>query len=191
MDFYSKVKDQVSIYDLFDAADTPVRYLTKEKPCQISCPFHGADNKPSARVYPDSNSFRCYYCSQSWNSVTFWAQANNWYTSGDKLDIGKALDDLARIYNIDGSIPDWEKKFYSIRKSASEDSDPTERRKLANYYAWEITKRVHNFSPDERAQLREDVLSLWGRYEGIDVDHEEWKTDLKNWYSDAKEALNG
>ena len=59
------IKEVVSIYDLFDLTDPAVEYETKEVPTQISCPFHGDDARKSARVYPDTNSMRCFFCSKS------------------------------------------------------------------------------------------------------------------------------
>jgi DNA primase len=70
----SLLQDSISIYDLLDIEN--VSYATKEKPCQIKCAFHGEDRRPSARVYPDTNSVRCFYCNKSWDVITFWAEMN-------------------------------------------------------------------------------------------------------------------
>ena len=39
---------------------------------QFSCDLHGdgSDSKPSARLYPESNSFHCFACSRSRDSIT-------------------------------------------------------------------------------------------------------------------------
>jgi hypothetical protein len=48
---------------------------------QISCPFHGADRRPSARYYPassrGSSSVRCFKCQESWDSINLYAKFKN------------------------------------------------------------------------------------------------------------------
>jgi hypothetical protein len=47
-------------------------------PTQIPCPFHGADNKPSARYYPRTGGrgdyVRCYKCRENWDSINLYAK---------------------------------------------------------------------------------------------------------------------
>ncbi len=190
---FDRLKEEIPIYDLFDIADTPVRYETKAKPCQISCPFHGADAHPSARVYPDTNTFRCFTCSKSWNAVTYWAEANNWFTDDDKLDIGRAIDDLCYRFNITNNTFDWEKKFYAIKKEyeSSKDLETSfeDRLKLSTYYAWNIAKLVHTIEPGARDSSRDIVISTWDAFDSIDLQSEVWRDDLITWYRSAKIKL--
>lgn len=190
---FDRLKEEIPIYDLFDIADTPVRYETKAKPCQISCPFHGADAHPSARVYPDTNTFRCFTCSKSWNAVTYWAEANNWFTNDDKLDIGRAIDDLCYRFNITNNTFDWEKKFYAIKKEyeSSKDLETSfeDRLKLSTYYAWNIAKLVHTIEPGARDSSRDIVISTWDAFDSIDLQSEVWRDDLITWYRSAKIKL--
>jgi len=43
---------------------------------QFSCPFHGEDHKPSARVYPADGTQRsgawCFVCRERWDAITLW-----------------------------------------------------------------------------------------------------------------------
>jgi hypothetical protein len=188
MNVIERINQEVSIYELFDLADPPVRYKTDKKPCQISCPFHGHDVRPSARVYPDTNTFRCFFCSKSWTPVSFWAETNGWYKSEDKLDIGRAISDLCVRYNISDQTFDWQRKFYQI-KSASETTPVVElkdRASLLDYYAWSIAKRVHVLSPEDRKRLQDITLSMWERLDSLSLLDDSWEADLKNWYEDAK-----
>lgn len=47
-------------------------------PTQIACPFHGQDNKPSARYYPRSGNkhdyVRCFKCRENWDCVNLYAK---------------------------------------------------------------------------------------------------------------------
>jgi len=36
---------------------------------QISCPIHGQDKKPSAKYYKKSNSFHCWACGKTYNTI--------------------------------------------------------------------------------------------------------------------------
>jgi len=192
MNIIERINEEVSIYDLFDIADPPVKYLTKVKPSQISCPFHGQDNRPSARVYPDTNSFRCFFCSKSWNPVSFWAEDNQWFRDDDKLDIGRAIEDLSSRYNITISTFDWQKKFYALKKK-DEDSkviSSVERRDLRTYYAWEISNIIDNLTKENRGIVRDNVLELWKDLDNTDLNIDSWESNLKNWYKCAKIKLN-
>jgi hypothetical protein len=47
-------------------------------PTQIACPFHGADNRPSARYYPRSGNrhdyVRCFKCRENWDAIGLYAK---------------------------------------------------------------------------------------------------------------------
>ena len=193
MNLMERINEEVSIYDLFDLANPPVRYVTQAKSCQVSCPFHGEDKKPSARVYPDTNSLRCFFCSKSWNPATFWAQANQWYTESGKLDIGRSLEDLATRYDISVSTFDWQKKFYALKKQQEESGlvPMSDKLTLFSYYAWEISKVVQQMSVDGRIPCREGILDMWKSLDMVDLEGETWEADLKNWYSCAKVKVHG
>ena len=190
MRIIDRIKDEVSIYDLFDEANPPIRYMTRGKQSQISCPFHGEDAHPSARVYPDSNSFRCYTCSQSWDVVSYWAQANEWYKSEDKLDIKRAIDDLCEKYGLSNTFSDWEKRFYALKKQHEDDQTKgvtiDDRIKLASFYSWDVSMLVHSLTPESRTPLRTTILGLWDTFEKIDLGGTEWQGDLISWYRSAK-----
>jgi len=38
---------------------------------QLRCPFHGKDNKPSARFYRNTQSMFCWVCYKSWDVIQF------------------------------------------------------------------------------------------------------------------------
>lgn len=189
MQIYDELKEQVSIYDLFEIADPPTTFLTRVKPCQISCPFHGQDTHPSARVYPDTNSFRCFTCSKSWNAVTFWAEANDWFTGTGTLDIGRAIQDLCLRFNISDHTFDWERKFHALKvelTNSEKEVSLEERYKLSSYYSWNVSKLIHNIEDEDRKALYPSVLALWDDFVSIDLSTSTWQEDLTSWYQSAK-----
>lgn len=47
-----------------------------QRPEQISCPFHGKDNHPSARYHPQEGDSRaavwCFVCNERWDAIGLW-----------------------------------------------------------------------------------------------------------------------
>ena len=195
MNLFEQVKDVVSIYDLLDRTNPPVRYETKEKPCKIHCPFHGADNRKSCQVFPDSDSLWCYTCSRGWDVLDYWAEVNGWWVEKGDIevrDVVKAAKDLSDEYGIDTMRTDWEKKFYAIRaesqKVASEykDYDTPERERLRDYYSWRVGNIVH----ERFEELRwETVRRTWDSFLRIQLSADDWKDQLTNWFESAKITL--
>ncbi len=68
---------------------------------QLRCPFHGKDNKPSARFYKATQSMFCWVCYKSWNVIQFIMEKEQLYyirtllfiIGKYKLDISKITDD--------------------------------------------------------------------------------------------------
>lgn len=44
--------------------------VSEGRQTQIHCPFHGQDINPSARVYPEDNSWYCWACHRSYSPIT-------------------------------------------------------------------------------------------------------------------------
>ena len=67
---------------------------------QISCPFHGVDNKKSARYYRDTDTFYCWVCRKVWDVFSYVQQKNGY-------SIKDAINGLIRDYRIDiSSVPE-------------------------------------------------------------------------------------
>jgi hypothetical protein len=66
-------------------------------PFQVSCPFHGADARPSARYYPRSGGkhdyLRCFKCRENWDCINLISKFNG-------LRFIDALADLERRFHI-------------------------------------------------------------------------------------------
>ena len=63
----------VSILRSLGASDLPA---DTDYPYQISCLFHDGDERPSMRVYPETNSCYCWKCHKSWNPISAYAEAH-------------------------------------------------------------------------------------------------------------------
>lgn len=67
---------------------------------QMKCPFHGTDNKPSARLYNATKSCFCWVCRKSWDVVSFIQEKEGMYYK-------QVLNFIPNRYHIDtSSIPD-------------------------------------------------------------------------------------
>jgi hypothetical protein len=67
---------------------------------QFSCPFHGKDNKPSARFYRATQSCYCWVCRRKWDAVSFIRDKEN-------LGFNASIKHLIDWFKIDtSSIPD-------------------------------------------------------------------------------------
>lgn len=66
-------------------------------PFQVSCPFHGADARPSARYYPREGGkhdyLRCFKCRENWDCINLIAKFNG-------IRFMDALSDLERRFHI-------------------------------------------------------------------------------------------
>ena len=76
------MKDLVLLRDLIlevvDLTDVMVGYGVEfvynphaASEVQFKCPFHGKDNKPSARLYKETKSLWCWKCHKRWNVIDF------------------------------------------------------------------------------------------------------------------------
>lgn len=65
--------DRVSAYDVLRRYGVALRQSGDGREEQFSCPFHGRDQKPSAKVYPKSERSPshawCFVCQERWDSV--------------------------------------------------------------------------------------------------------------------------
>jgi hypothetical protein len=105
------VKDPIKVKDLIieqlSLAEVMVSYnvafaydprLASE--VQFRCPFHGKDNKPSARLYNNTKSCFCWVCRKAWDVVSFIMEK-------EKMSFREALNYIVGRYKIDiSSIPD-------------------------------------------------------------------------------------
>lgn len=75
------ILEQTNIFDVFDLFNVSYKGRVKQ---QLNCPFH-ADPTPSARVYPETDTFYCFQCHTPHNTISI-ASALSGLRYGETLD---------------------------------------------------------------------------------------------------------
>lgn len=69
------IRQSVSAYDVLARHGHSLKKQGGQQE-QISCPFHGTDNRPSARYYPETargpSAVWCFVCRESWDCIGLW-----------------------------------------------------------------------------------------------------------------------
>ena len=76
---------------------------------QFSCPFHGKDNKPSARYYRATKSCYCWVCRKKWDVVGF-------IRDKESLGFNAALWHLINWFHLDVSSVSDDPEFLLPKK---------------------------------------------------------------------------
>jgi len=100
-DRIDQILDRVSAFDVLRQNGVQVRQSSDNTQEQIKCPFHGLDNKPSARVYPsDARSAShvwCYVCQGRWDVIGLWRMFSGGYES---TPFTQALSEIENAYGL-------------------------------------------------------------------------------------------
>ena len=90
-----RIRQEIPIIQVLYDLGYRVRLDGGDREQQFPCDLHGdgSDNKPSARVYPDSNSWYCFACSKPRDAIT---------TLRDRMDLGfsEACKSLEKKYGL-------------------------------------------------------------------------------------------
>src|SRR5574343_824433 len=75
------IRATVSAYDVLRKFGVKLHHAGENRIEQFSCPFHGKDTKPSARIYPagptgPSHAW-CFVCQERWDAITLWRKFND------------------------------------------------------------------------------------------------------------------
>ena len=96
------VMDQVSLAEVMVSYHVHFLYNPKAADeVQFRCPFHGKDNKPSARLYNTTKSCYCWVCRKAWDVVSFtmekeslsFSEAIKFLINRHKVDTSSILDE--------------------------------------------------------------------------------------------------
>lgn len=194
MSVFDDIKSAVTIFDVMDKAK--VKYSTTEVGHKVFCPFHDDTTTKSGYVYPDTDTFRCFVCSRSWDVIDFWARYNEWYKPGqDDLDAGRAVGDLARLFSLQLDRPEWEKKLAVMRTpelTGFAAYPLPDRVKMRDYYVWDWSLKVRTIPREARSLEISNVLcSVWDKALSIPLAQDEWRALLEEWQRFANESITG
>lgn len=93
------IHERISAADVLRQNGVRLRY-GGNKPEQISCPFHGKDNRPSARFHPGEgrspSGIWCFVCNKRWDAIGLWREF-----AGFEGSFGGLLRTIERAYGID------------------------------------------------------------------------------------------
>lgn len=91
--------DRVTAHDILRKNGVSFRH-TGDREEQFSCPFHGKDESPSARVYPTTprspSHVWCFVCRERWDVIGLWKK----YSGGETKSFHRLLSELEKLYNI-------------------------------------------------------------------------------------------
>jgi CHC2 zinc finger len=90
---------EVTAYDVLRRNGVQLQQSGDDREEQFSCPFHGVDKKPSARIYPEKDDSPshvwCFVCQEPrWDAIGLWQKFNN-------LSLGQAVHRLEREFNLE------------------------------------------------------------------------------------------
>lgn len=104
----------------------------EDRPEQFSCPFHGKDSTPSARVYPESpgqpSACWCFVCQERWDSIGLWRKF-----SGTDTKFVRTLTEMERAFGLEcPPYPEGLQDVYqALQQQAGEDRAADFQRKIA------------------------------------------------------------
>lgn len=95
------IHQSVTTYDVLRRGGVELRHQGDDREEQFSCPFHGQDRRPSARVFPESarspSHAWCYVCQERWDAITLWRKFNG---MGEDAKFSQVLASLERAFNV-------------------------------------------------------------------------------------------
>lgn len=95
-----------------------------DREMQISCPFHGADKKPSARVYMRNGERHshvwCFVCQEPWDCIALWRKF-----MADDAPFTRALWQMEQAFGLDKIDPpeyvQWESETHQGTTETKDD----------------------------------------------------------------------
>lgn len=95
-----EIHRQVTVFDVLQRNGIKLRYTDREG--QVSCPFHGKDTNPSARVYPGDgrgpSHVWCFACNERWDAITLWRKFDG--RDPEDFKFGAIIRDIESTYGI-------------------------------------------------------------------------------------------
>lgn len=116
------LKSSVTAHDILRHFGVSLRYSGNDQEEQISCPFHGKDVKPSARVFPEqgssSSGLWCYVCQERWDVFNLWKKFRG---EGEDTRFTQVLLEMERAFGID--TPEGPSANYTSKKKGPSEEE--------------------------------------------------------------------
>jgi hypothetical protein len=94
-----KIHERVTLHDVLRRNGVELEY--EDRPTQFACPFHGKDNRPSARAYPESGTGPshawCFVCQERWDAISVWKKFNG----GTDKKFTRILTEIEQAFGLD------------------------------------------------------------------------------------------
>lgn len=155
-----RIKEEISILKVLSDYGYDVYEGGGEQ--QFRCDLHGdgSDNAPSARAYPESNSFFCFACGRPRDTIALVMEKEG-------AEFSKACSLLERKYGLSEWV--YKKKEDPFERAERETEEPLDNRA-------EMERRVGSklfFLTRERTHDLSTMLRLWEGYDLIcSLDHQ-------------------
>ena len=151
---------------------------------QISCPFHGKDNRPSAKYFPEEAGGRshvwCFVCRENWDAIGLWKK----FTGSERFS--DVLRQLEQAFGLTAPEPPTTR----IRERAEVNPLADESRQLLNLC--ESRLREHRRAFEMRSHLRLGALLDHTRFylDSGHIDHATAIARLKSILSRIREKVD-
>lgn len=94
------INQRVTAHEVLRRGGVDLSQVAQDDEEQFSCPFHGMDHKPSARVYPaDAQSKShawCFVCQERWDAIGLWRK----FHEGEDKSFTRVLTEIEREYGL-------------------------------------------------------------------------------------------
>jgi DNA primase len=173
-----RIKEKISLERVLSDYGYNVREIGGEQ--QFRCDLHGdgSDNAPSARVYPQSNTFYCFACGRARDSITLVMEKEG-------VEFGKACFLLEKKYGLTTWVSESKKPEVETRSEI--ESPVLDFSKLIRGRLWALTK--------QRQVSLSLILRLWEGYDLLcsrnEVSDSQWKRLLEQIPSLKQESEYG
>ena len=155
-----RIRERVPILRVLVALGYDVRADGGDREQQFSCDLHGSgiDGKPSARVYPDSNSWYCFGCGLTRDPIET-------VRAKEDLDFWQAVKVLEQAYGLEPLPADYGSDERGENAIASVRSNLTRGRTYENEE--KRTQRVvENLTTDRDLPL-DRLLAFWEAFDKV------------------------
>jgi len=96
-----RIRDKVTLFSLYPKLTGKTVITSFDVPQQVRCPFHGKDNKPSARLYPSTDRFYCFVCKESMDAFSFFQAFTGMSFEEDRDNAENLLTEIEEEYNLE------------------------------------------------------------------------------------------